>query len=184
MRGVLVEVPEQMLAERRRLGLDGRDEMWEGVLHMVPPAGGRHQRLGSSLLMTLGPVAERWGLVVSYETGLFRNGDDYRVPDLLFYRPEHASDRGAEGADLVVELRSPGDESYAKLDFYAALGVREVLVVDPAGPAVELFRLVGERLLPVSADTEGGVRSDVLAVRFHTSGDALRLTWVGGEAAL
>ena len=47
MRGVLVEVPERMLAERRRLGLDGHDEMWDGVVHLVPPPDGRHQRLGS-----------------------------------------------------------------------------------------------------------------------------------------
>lgn len=36
-----MEVPEAMLAERRRLGLDRRDEMWNRVLHMVPPPGGR-----------------------------------------------------------------------------------------------------------------------------------------------
>jgi hypothetical protein len=46
MRAVLLEVPEAMLAERRRLELDGRDEVWNGVLHMVPPSGGPHQRLG------------------------------------------------------------------------------------------------------------------------------------------
>ena len=46
MRGVLVEVPEQMLAERRRLGLDGRDEMWDGVVHLLPPASERHQQGG------------------------------------------------------------------------------------------------------------------------------------------
>ena len=40
MRAVLLEVPEAMLDERRRLGHDGRDEMWDGVLHMVPRLGG------------------------------------------------------------------------------------------------------------------------------------------------
>jgi Uma2 family endonuclease len=184
MRGVLIEVPEQMLAERARLGLDGRDEMWDGVVHMVPPAGGRHQRLGSKLLVTLDPVATRLGLVASYETGLFRSADDYRVPGLVFCRAEHVSERGAEGADLVVELRSPGDESYAKLDFYAALGVREVLVVRPDDRTVELFRLVDTRLLPVSADAEGGLRSDVLGVRCVTRDDALQLRWDGGSATL
>jgi hypothetical protein len=53
MRVVMLEAPQEvqaMLAERRKLGLDGRDEMRDGVLHMVPPAGGPHQRLarGSS----------------------------------------------------------------------------------------------------------------------------------------
>lgn len=40
MRAVLLEVPEGMLAERCQLGLDGRDEVWDGVLYMVPPPGG------------------------------------------------------------------------------------------------------------------------------------------------
>jgi len=35
VRVVFLEAPEQLLAERRRLGLDGRDEMWEGELHRV-----------------------------------------------------------------------------------------------------------------------------------------------------
>ena len=184
MRGVLVEVPERMLAERRRLGLDGHDEMWDGVVHMVPPASGRHQRLGSEMLLVLSPLAKRLGLVSSYETGLFRSADDYRVLDLLFCRAEHVSDRGAEGADLVIELRSAGDETYAKLDFYAALGVGEVLVVHPADRAVELFRLVDSRLLPVSTDAEGGLHSDVLGVRCTTHDDALHLSWHAGSATL
>lgn len=33
----MLEVPEGLLAERARLGHDRFDEMWEGVLHMVPP---------------------------------------------------------------------------------------------------------------------------------------------------
>jgi Uma2 family endonuclease len=36
-------------------------------------------------------------------------------------------------AALVVEIVSPGDESYKKLDFYAAQAVDEVVIVDPAG---------------------------------------------------
>ena len=184
MRAVFVEAPEQVLAERRRLGLDERDEMWDGVVHVVPPAGGPHQRLGSRLLMALGPRAEALGLVPSYETGLFRAADDYRVPDLLFCRPASVSDRGAEGAELVVELRSPGDETYAKLDFYAAVGVRELLVVHPDDRRVELFRAVEQRLLPVSADAEGALTCDVLGVRFATAAGVLSLRWDGGSADL
>lgn len=183
MQALFVQAPEAVLAERRRLGLDGRDEMWDGVLHVVPPAGGRHQRLGSRLLLLLTPRADAAGLVMSYETGLFRADDDYRVPDLLVCSAQAASERGAEGAELVVEIRSPGDETYAKLPFYAAVGVREVLVVHPDTAGVELFRLVDERLLPVTADGAGAVRSDVLAVRF-APGRPVHLTWDGGSADL
>ncbi len=182
MRAVLLEVPEAMLAERRRLGLDGRDEMWNKVLHMVPPPGGPHQRLGTQLIRVLGPLAERRGLVASYETGLFRAAEDYRVPDQLYCRPEHQSERGAEGAELIVEIRSKGDETYEKIGFYAGLGVREMLIVHPEGRWVELLRAVGDRLLPVTADAGGSVRSEILGAQFTTVEGRLRITWADGVA--
>jgi Uma2 family endonuclease len=182
MRAVLLEVPEAMLNERHRLGLDGRDEVWNGVLHMVPPAGGPHQRMGSELLLVLAPLGKRRGLAASYETGLFRTADDYRVPDHLYCRPEHQSERGAEGAELVVEILSKSDETYEKIGYYAGLGVREMLIVHPEGRWVELLRAVGDRLLPVTADAEGGVRSEVLGVQFATVEGRLRITWHDGVA--
>ena len=171
-----------MLAERCRLGLDGRDEVWNGVLHIVPPARGPHQRLGSELLQVLALPGKRRGLVASYETGLFRTADDYRVPDQLYCRPEHESERGAEGAELVVEIRSKGDETYEKIDFYAGLGVREMLIVHPEDRWVELLRAVGGRLLPVTADAAGSVHSEVLGAQFTTVEGRLRITWENGVA--
>jgi Uma2 family endonuclease len=141
--------------------------MWEGVLHMVPPPSGRHQRFGTRLAVALSPFATGRGLVCSYETGLFRPGvdDDYRVPDLCCYRPELATERGVDGpADLVVEIRSPGDETDEKLPWYAALGVGEVLVIDRDTLAVALFRTVDGRGVLVEPGADGGVRSAVLDV--------------------
>lgn len=37
MRAVWIGVPDRFLEERHRLGHDKQDELWEGVLHMVPP---------------------------------------------------------------------------------------------------------------------------------------------------
>lgn len=182
MRVVWLEPPEALLEERRRLGHDVRDEMWDGVLHVVPPPGGPHQGLSSEFFLVAGPVAKRRGLVPRMETGLFRIAADHRVPDQLFCRPEHLSDRGAEGADLVVEVRSPDDDTYRKMPFYAALGVREVLVLHPAPRRAELYRLVEDRLLPVQADAAGELASDVLGVRIAARADVLRLTWEGGGA--
>src|SRR5438270_5835277 len=107
MRAVMLEVPEHLLEERRRLGHDHRDEMWEGVLHMVPQPLSRHQLLGARLLTALTPAADERRLWAAYETSVFRPGGagfDYRVPDLVFARPERFSERGVEGrAELVVE---------------------------------------------------------------------------------
>lgn len=180
----MLDAPKEMLDERRRLGQDGRDEMWDGVLHVVPPAGGPHQRLSGDVYFVLRPLAERRGLVSLYETGLFDDEANYRVPDLLFCRSEHLSDRGAEGADIVVEVRSPDDESYAKLDFYAARGVREVLVLHPKGRRVELFRTVDGQMTVLSRDASGAIVSDVLGISFATVDGKLRITWPEGSAEI
>ncbi|MGQ0466915.1 MAG: Uma2 family endonuclease [Sporichthyaceae bacterium] len=184
MKVVMLDAPQAMLDERRRLGLDGRDEMWDGVLHMVPPAGGPHQRFGSRLFLVLAPLALARGLEVSAETGLFESDVNYRVPDQLYYRPEHASERGAEGGELVIEVRSPKDESYRKLDFYAALGVREVFVLHPDDRRVEMFAPVDGQMRPVSPDPSGRLYCAVLGVSFSTVGGLLRVEWADGSAEI
>lgn len=141
MRAVILDVDERLIAERHRLGLDHRDEMWEGVLHVVPPPSRRHQVIAGHLHAALLPVALRLGLEISPETGVFANGDDYKVPDIAVYDPSVASERGVDGAPaLVVEIRSPGDESTEKLPWYFERGVDEVLVVDRDALELDLWR--------------------------------------------
>jgi Uma2 family endonuclease len=185
MRAVMLEVDEALLEERRRLGIDRWDEMWEGVLHMVPPPLGYHQGVGSELFLDLAPLAKARGLEARYETGLFRPGTDvdYRVPDLMFTSPSRLTRRGVDGAaELVVEILSPGDESYAKLDWYAGLGVAEMLVVDPDSLAMELFRGTPDGPAQVTSGDDGALRSDVLGAGFATLDRRLRITWDGGQA--
>jgi Uma2 family endonuclease len=114
------------------------------------------------------------------ETGLFRPGveTDYRVPDQTYGRPEYRSSRGIEGAaSLVVEVLSPYDETYAKLDWYAGVGVGEVLVVDPETRAVELFANRDGRMVPVEPAV-----MECLGVQAETVVGKLRLIWDGGTA--
>jgi len=184
MKVLLLDAPQAMLDERRALGIDGRDEMWNGVLHVVPPPSGAHQGLSSEFFIVVGPLAKRCGVVPRMETGLYRTAEDYRVPDQLYCRPEHLSERGAEGADTVVEVRSVGDETYRKLEFYAAVGVREVIVLHPQDRTVELFRAVAGELRPVSRDGEGALGSDVLGIRLRTVDGRLRVSWADGSADL
>ena len=179
----MLEVPQALLDERRRKGLDKSDEMWEGELHMVPPPSDRHQAVGMALLRALVALADARGLIARYDgTGLFRPGvdNDWRVPDLTFARPELASERGIEGAaSLVVEILSPHDETYVKLDWYASVGVGEVLVVDPETSRVELFANREGRMVPVEP-----VVIECLGVRAETVDGKMRLTWDGGSADL
>lgn len=180
VRAFVLQVPESLLEERRRIGADRRDEVWEGVLHMVPPASGGHQKLSGLMFMFLGPIAGAKGLEAFYETGLFRSGPvpDYRVPDLLFCRPANFTKRGVDdGAELVIEILSPDDESYEKLPFYEKVGVREVLIVDPDKRTFDFFVLRGGKLHAALLDASGAVRSEALGVTFRTiAGPKLELS--------
>ncbi len=52
-------------------------------------------------------------------------------------------------AALVVEILSPGDESWQKLPFYAAHAVDEVLVIDPDERSVAWLGLRGGEYQPL-----------------------------------
>ena len=69
------------------------------------------------------------------------------LPDIVFFpadRTDLITDRGVEGAPLAApEVRSPDDETSEKLDFWAALGVPEVIVIEAVRRATEIVRLVG-----------------------------------------
>jgi Uma2 family endonuclease len=161
---------EQLLHRRTALGLDHRDEMWEGVLHMVPLAGGPHQDLASGLIEVLRPRAKACGLNLTMETGLFdpdAPDDRWRVPDLVAAHPEHWTARGVEGpAELVVEILSPRDETFAKFSFYAEMGVAQILVIEPVELAFSVHRLDG---VTYRADDDGLL--DALDVHLERADD-------------
>jgi Uma2 family endonuclease len=152
MRAVILEVDERMLAERERLGLDRRDEMWEGVLHMVPQPSGRHQVMGTALARYLFDPAARRGCEVATEIGVYAADRDYRVPDVAVFPQTSRSDRGVDGPLLVaIEILSPGDESYDKVPWYQARGAGSVVIVDQATFSVEIFGAEGK----VESDADG-----------------------------
>jgi Uma2 family endonuclease len=140
----LAMIPESMLEERRRLGHDRFDEVWDGVLHMVPPASVQHMRLETELENALQKIVSPRGLHVVHEAGLYDPATpghkNYRQPDVMIFAAAYVSDRGVEGrAELVIEIVSPNDESRQKLPFYAAIGVKEVWLLDPRARTVEVF---------------------------------------------
>jgi len=131
MRTVVLGSPpaelERLIAQRRSLGLDTYDEVWDGDYHMAPAAHGRHGWLDQELAQFLGPVARKAGLRA---TGPINLGSptNFRVPD----RALVATGTPAgwyETAKLVVEIESPDDETWEKLAFYAEHHVDEVVVV-------------------------------------------------------
>ena len=182
VRSVIIDPPSDFLEERRRLGQDIRDEMWDGVVHVVPSPSTWHQYFAHRLGAVLLPLAVARGLLATHETSVYRPGvdRDWRVPDLLYAPPEHASDRGIEWqAALVIEIRSPGDETYEKLPFYAEVGCREVLVIDRDMCAVELFTLVDGQLVRTTASVDVASLGATITT---IDGPGVRVTWDGGSA--
>jgi Uma2 family endonuclease len=189
MRAVIVHPPEHMLAERSRLGHDIRDEVWDGVLHMVPQPTYDHQLLESALIRVLWPLANATGLEVVPELGLFdpvKGETSYRVPDVLVVDPAHATRRGVEGrAEIVIEILSPNDESREKLPFYAAHGTQEVWLLDPDRRAVEVYVLRGQTYYAIAPEPDGGVRAPRLGLVLRTvARPKLRLEWADGSAEI
>ena len=183
MSAVPFPVTERLIDDRRRLGIDKRDECWAGEWHLVNPPKRWHGHLNSRLHRVLAALAEARGLdAYMSEAGVFGAADDWRVHDQVYARPEDGRDLGFVSAELVVEVRSPGDDSYRKLGFYAARGVSEVLIVHE-DRRVELFRLAGGALAPVAPGPDGDVRCEALGVTFTTvAGPRLNIAWDGGSA--
>jgi len=75
---------------------------------------------------------------------------------------------------MVVEVLSPDDETFEKFGFYAAHGVEEILVADPAERTVRLWRLGGadEGTTRDYAEVD---RSDLLDIRADDLRD--QITW-------
>lgn len=175
MRAVWLEVPEWFLEERRQLGHDKKDEVWDGELHMVPPPTLDHSHITFELAKALDHIALRRGLrTFTGETGLFdpaKGVKNYRIPDVVVVRPEHMSKRGVEGAELVVEVLSPHDESRQKFAFYAARGVKEIWLVTPSPRAIEIYELRGGEY----ADVTAGGRSPLLGIDVTVGDGVLHL---------
>jgi len=131
---------EEVLERRRRSGLDRLDEVWEGVLHMVPAPSLERALIDAQLIRLLGPCADAAGLRLSGECNLGADEQDFRVPDGALHRTS-AHGTWHPTAALVVGIVSPGDESWEKLPFYAAHDVDEVLIVDPAKRSVDWLGL-------------------------------------------
>jgi Uma2 family endonuclease len=167
MKAVMSEVPPDILAWRKRTGADRWDEMWEGVLHMPPMPNREHQDLEGAMETYL---RVHWARVY-HQINLASPGgwpNNYRIPDLLLLSPERFGidhNEYFEGApDVVVEIRSPGDESYDKLAFYAELGVPEVWIVNRDSKEPEIYVLQDRHYARQAADADGWILSMITGI--------------------
>jgi Uma2 family endonuclease len=149
------DLAERLKAERHASGGDRYDEVWEGVYMMAPLANNEHQHIQSGLVAAI-MIAVGWGAPVRVLAGANVSDREagwehnYRCPDVVVAFPNGAArDCGTHwcgGPDFCVEIASPGDRSRQKLDFYAGIGVRELLLIDRDPWKLELYRLNSGRL--------------------------------------
>lgn len=186
MDAVWKSVPESFLRERRALGLDRRDELWEGVLHMVPPPASHHNELNIELAIFLRRVLRARDLRAFVDPmGLFApdvEPQSWRVPDITIARPAQLSQRGVEGAVVVIEVLSPHDESRDKFGFFWRVGVEEVWIIDPGSRDVEIYARTatpGEfARLPTTTSPRLGIAFSIVAgprLRVADGDDAIEL---------
>jgi Uma2 family endonuclease len=155
---------DDLLARRREWGADRWDEVWKGVLHLIPPPSHDHQRLAARLMILLDSYATTAGLELTGEIGIGSDRRDFRVPDLALHRPGAAAHWHPTAA-LVVEIVSPGDTSWEKLPFYAAHHIDEVLIVDPARQQVHWLTLTAGAYQSTARSALVDLRADELAAR-------------------
>ena len=180
VRAVLVNFPQSMVDDRRRLGIDKSDERWDGEWHFVNPPRSWHNRLNCDMYEVLAPLARRRGLEPFGDCcGIFGDPEsNWRIPDQVYCRPEDVVEVGVVSAEFVVEVHSPGGEAYEKLPYFAERGVSEVLIVHE-DRRFELRRLGADKTYALVDDG----RSEALGVPFSTvDGPRLRIEWDRGSA--
>ena len=182
MRAVIADLPKHWLKERMNSEVAQWDEMWNGVLHMPPMPNGMHQDFAFHLQSYLWQYwAKPRGGRVRQEVNLTTPEDEahwthnYRIPDLVVLSADRLGIDKNEymvGAPLVVvEVKSPNDETYDKFPFYAALGVPEVWVFDRTTRVPELYTLgAAATYEPVPAGPDGWIGSPATGVEFRPTG--------------
>jgi len=154
---------EAWLARRRSLGLDLFDEMWNGEYHVAPAPHRRHGDIDDQLAALLRPLARAAGLWPSGPLNIGRP-EDYRVPDRA-YLADRRPRAFEPSAAVVVEIASPGDETWDKFAFYFAARVEEVLVVDPLAHRVEWFARGADGFTETAGSRRLAVDTEALAAQ-------------------
>jgi Uma2 family endonuclease len=195
MKAVVNQMPPHWLAERKNSDVAQWDEMWDGVLHMPPMPNGIHQDFELDVAAYL---KRRWakprGAMVRHGVNLTTPADEdawtknYRVPDIVLLTPDRFhidKNEYMAGAPLVViEIRSPDDETYDKFPFYAALGVPEVWVFHRDTKVPEVHALgPGPAYRPRPADPDGWLRSPAAGVEFRQTRPGKVWLRVAGDEA-
>ena len=168
----------RLIRERRQMGGDRHDEVWDGVYVMSPLADIEHQDLGRTLANAIESGLANDRALVFHGTNISDRAEgwtkNYRCPDVAVFLPGNpAEDRGTHwlgGPDFAVEVLSRGDRARKKFDFYAAVGVRELMLIERRPWGLELYRREAATWAEVgrsSLERPASLASESLGLRFR-----------------
>ena len=133
------------------LGTNRLVEFSDGSIEVLPMPTKLHQRIVRALFVLLQQFvsAHPTGEVFFAPLPIRLWPGKFREPDLVYVRPERGEYGGQpEGADLVVEVLSPGEENRrrdleTKPPEYARAGIAEYWIVDPEQEQLTVLVLDG-----------------------------------------
>jgi Uma2 family endonuclease len=179
-------VEESFLAERRAKGHDRHDEVWEGVYVVSPDPNFEHQRIVLQLAVILKLVVEpELGGEAFPGCNISDRDEDweknFRCPDVAVFLPGNPAvvrqTHSIGGPDFAVEIASKNDRTWEKLDFYAQVHTRELLILDRNPWKLTLLHLADGEMKVVgnsSRENDRAVESAVVPLSF-------RLIWREGN---
>ena len=151
-------------------------ELIAGVLYMTPPPTRLHNKSASRLNRLLADyltMSNDQGTLYFPRAGIVKGPNSWLEPDLFYVADETKIPRDPRypnyltSADLVIEVISPGSAIYdrnTKADTYAALGVKELWLIDEASGVIEIRVLKGDQYAPsVVLESDDQLKSTVLS---------------------
>ncbi|HLY60266.1 MAG TPA: Uma2 family endonuclease [Terriglobia bacterium] len=142
-----------------------RYEVIDGELLVTPSPNFLHQSVVTNLTYHLSAylINHPFGRVLVSPFDVVFSQFDVVEPDILYVSKARSSvltDKNVQGApDLVIEVLSPSTakiDRTIKLKLYARFGVEEYWIIDPEGPAAEIYRRDKEGLeLAATLDGQG-----------------------------
>ena len=155
----LPEPPERLKAE-----------LIAGVIYLSPPPSQVHDTIVSRIVRILMLNTESLGSGSIYvpRAAIWIRDGTHLEPDLFYLSAETEAQLDPERrttADLVIEVISPGSAIYdrnTKADTYAALGVKELWLVDEVEENVELRTLAEERFAPGKVFAKGELLNSLI----------------------
>ncbi len=178
---IVLDPYEEAKLLESRAGSDAEkyDEVWDGIYIVSPLPNDEHQGIVSRLNTIFDLTIEFVGLgLVRPGVNLSDQEDDweknYRCPDVaVFLNGTTARNRNSYwlgGPDFLVEVVSKSDKSRDKLDFYAEVGSREVLLIDRFPWSLEHYRRIEGKMALVGKSTPDDPKtlaSEVLPLSFR-----------------